>query len=85
MDVQVSFKTLSMSGKKGLDALMPTAYNKIAQALSKEIKQKLKGIECETHKTQTRGNIVVVAGEKLKFQKSGFCCKEFEDSLVFKK
>lgn len=85
MKIKVNSKLLNLSGKSGLDKAMPLLYNKVAERIAEELPSRLKGVECEIHKEETKGTITVVAGEKVSIKKTNFCCKSFENSIVLKK
>jgi hypothetical protein len=54
-----------------------------AEALADELKDKLKDAKCKNH--PDKKSILVITPEtssSFKFDKSGFCCKEFSDSVT---
>ncbi|MEO8588548.1 MAG: hypothetical protein ABI432_04200 [Flavobacteriales bacterium] len=74
------------SSSSGLgDSVVVFAANGATEALADTIKKGVKGKACPTHKPG-RGTITVTADKKKMFavQKSGFCCKDFENSVVIK-
>ncbi|HRF81112.1 MAG TPA: hypothetical protein PL070_13625 [Flavobacteriales bacterium] len=83
--IDIRTKLLSKpSSRSGLgDSVVVFAANSATEALASTIKKGLKGKACPTH-NPGRGTITVTAAKKKMFivQKSGFCCKDFENSIV---
>jgi len=85
--IDVRTKLLSKpSGSNLTDSITVAAANAATTGAANSINQNLRGKSCAQHKPG-RGTITLTADKKKMFtvQKSGFCCKEFENSIVITK
>lgn len=83
--IEVRTKLLSKPSNQDLSGtLTVAAANGIAENMANTIKKHVKDKRCPTH-NPGHGVITVVANKKklLTVEKSGFCCKAFENSIEF--
>jgi len=82
--IEVRTKLLSKSsGGNIADSITMAAANAATAGMADTVKKHIRVKACVTHKPG-RGTITLSADKKKMFtvQKSGFCCKAFEDSIV---
>ena len=82
--IDVRTKLLSKpSGGNVSDSITVATANAATEGAASSIKQHVRGKACDKHKPG-RGTITLTADMKRMFtvQKSGFCCKDFENSVV---
>ena len=82
--IDVRTKLLSKpSGSNIGDSIAMAAANAATEGMAASIKKHVRAKACAQHKPG-RGTITLTADKKKMFtaQKSGFCCKDFENSIV---
>jgi len=82
--IDVRTKLLSTSsGNNIADSIAVAAANAATEGMANSIKKHVRDKECAIHKPG-RGTITLIADKRQMFtaQKSGFCCKDFENSIV---
>lgn len=82
IDVRTKLLSKPSGGTIG-DTIAVAAANQATERMAESIKKNVKDKACAQHKPG-RGTITLIADKKkmLTAQKSGFCCKDFEDSIV---
>lgn len=82
--IDVRTKLLSKSsGDNIADSIAVAAANAATEGMGNSIKKHVRDKECALQRPG-RGTITLIADKKKMFtaQKSGFCCKDFENSVV---
>jgi len=82
--IEVRTKLVSKSsGGNIADSIATAAANAATEGMADTVKKHIRDKACVAHKPG-RGTIALSADKKKMFtaQKSGFCCKEFENSIV---
>lgn len=82
IDVRTKLLSKPSGGNIG-DSITVAAANAAAEGMAGSIKKHVRDKTCAQHKPG-RGTITLIADKKKMFtaQKSGFCCKDFENSIV---
>jgi hypothetical protein len=84
MKIKVVAKKINPSTSDWAKKTMQLVLNKSAESIAKQMSDRLKGFECEIHKSGSRGIITVTPNinkNTVEFSKSNFCCKEFSDRI----
>ncbi|MBL7981928.1 MAG: hypothetical protein JNL52_08985 [Flavobacteriales bacterium] len=82
--IEIRTKLLSKpSGANIGDSITVAAANAATEGMADSIKKHVRDKSCAQHKPG-RGTITLIADKQKMFtvQKSGFCCKDFENSIV---
>lgn len=82
IDVRTKLLSKPSGGNIG-DTLTIAAANAATEGMADTIKKHVRGKACTQHKPG-RGTITLIADKQRMFtaQKSGFCCNDFENSIV---
>lgn len=82
IDVRTKFLSKPSGGNIG-DSITVATANAATEGMADSIKQHVRDKSCAQHKPG-RGTITLIADKKKMFtvQKSGFCCRAFENSIV---
>jgi hypothetical protein len=81
MKLNVKFVEKRISSRDPFKEMANNVDNHAAKVVAKELKKRLAKAECGVHKEGSKGTIKIIAGDKMKVEKSNFCCEEFKNSI----
>ncbi|WP_338732021.1 hypothetical protein [Mangrovimonas cancribranchiae] len=84
MKIQIRTKLIPENTNDMYKSLGYSVINETIKAVKNELDKELKNSECETHKNNTRGTILVSGNSRkdgISVKKSNFCCDDFKNSI----
>lgn len=85
MKLKVEVKKIASNPTDWAKESMKLVLNKSAESMAKQLSEKLKDVKCGVHGNNSRGTVTIKPNlntNKFEFNKSNFCCKEFEDRIA---